>query len=165
MDMLPMLGASGASWGPALIVLMYVVGVGLMLFELTIPGGIVGAIGGLLTIAAIYLAFTEQGLALGWALTGITVIVVPLMVIWTLNKTTLRDQQTVAAGYTVADPSLGELLGQRGEALTALRPAGRALLGGKKVDVVTNAEFIDKGSPVKVIQVEGSRVVVQIDQV
>jgi len=54
-----------------------------------------------------------------------------------------------------------ELLDQTGTALSALRPAGTAIINGKRVDVVTEGQMIDPGTPVRVVAVEGMRVVVR----
>jgi membrane-bound serine protease (ClpP class) len=54
-----------------------------------------------------------------------------------------------------------ELLNQTGTALTPLRPAGTAVLQGKRVDVVTEGQMIERGAAVKVVAVEGMRVVVR----
>jgi membrane-bound serine protease (ClpP class) len=54
-----------------------------------------------------------------------------------------------------------ELLEQTGTALTPLRPAGTAVIDGKHVDVVTEGQMIERGTPVRVIAVEGLRVVVR----
>ncbi|HYF47949.1 MAG TPA: NfeD family protein [Planctomycetota bacterium] len=56
---------------------------------------------------------------------------------------------------------LTHLMGQEGRALTPLRPAGSAMIGDKKVDVVAQGRFIDPNTAIRVIQVEGSRVVVE----
>jgi membrane-bound serine protease (ClpP class) len=47
-----------------------------------------------------------------------------------------------------------------GTTLTPLRPAGMASFDGRKVDVVSNGEFIERGQPVEILRDEGSRVVV-----
>jgi membrane-bound serine protease (ClpP class) len=54
-----------------------------------------------------------------------------------------------------------ELIGQRGVVLTALRPAGTAMFGTRRLDVVTEATFIPQGTAVEVTAVEGSRVIVR----
>jgi membrane-bound serine protease (ClpP class) len=50
---------------------------------------------------------------------------------------------------------------REGTALTPLRPAGTARLGDSLVDVVTEGDFVDEGARVRVVRVEGSRVVVR----
>ncbi|MBW7461072.1 nodulation protein NfeD, partial [Paenibacillus sepulcri] len=49
----------------------------------------------------------------------------------------------------------------RGRSVTPLRPAGTAIIGEQRVDVVTQGEFIAANAEIQVIKVEGTRVVVQ----
>ncbi|MFH0795284.1 MAG: NfeD family protein [bacterium] len=56
------------------------------------------------------------------------------------------------------------LVGRRGTALTELRPAGIANIDGKRVDVVTEGNFIPRGATIRVFEVSGNRVVVQRDE-
>jgi membrane-bound serine protease (ClpP class) len=53
------------------------------------------------------------------------------------------------------------LLGRAGVAETALRPTGKALVDGRRVDVVSEGGFIDEGTAVEVVEVAGARVVVR----
>ena len=50
---------------------------------------------------------------------------------------------------------------QTGSTYTDLRPSGKAVIGEDRVDVVTEGAFIEKDRPVKVVAVEGKRVVVR----
>jgi membrane-bound serine protease (ClpP class) len=59
------------------------------------------------------------------------------------------------AAFT-AGPRTGDAV-----AVTALRPAGRASLGGDLVDVVSEGGFVEAGTPLRVVRVEGNRVVVR----
>ena len=45
-------------------------------------------------------------------------------------------------------------------ALTFLRPAGKVDIRGARLDAVSEAEFIEKGTPVVVTRIDGNRVVV-----
>ena len=54
-----------------------------------------------------------------------------------------------------------DLIGKEGVSLTILRPAGMVRVDGRKYSAVTGGEFIEKDIPVKVVKVEGSRVVVR----
>ena len=54
-----------------------------------------------------------------------------------------------------------ELLHGTGTAVTQLRPSGVATINGQRVDVVTEGGLIERGTPVKVVAVEGSRIVVR----
>ena len=52
-------------------------------------------------------------------------------------------------------------MGQKGVALTPLRPAGTALIDGKRYDVVSDGGFITGNTSVEVVPTEGTRVVVR----
>jgi membrane-bound ClpP family serine protease len=58
-------------------------------------------------------------------------------------------------------PGLQEMVGSVGQAITSLRPAGRAEFDDVLLDVVTTGEFLDRGAPVRILEVHGSRVVVE----
>lgn len=51
--------------------------------------------------------------------------------------------------------------GDTGPAMTPLRPAGKAKIGDRVADVVTDGEFLPAGTKVRVLAVEGSRVLVE----
>jgi membrane-bound serine protease (ClpP class) len=61
-------------------------------------------------------------------------------------------------------PGAGEgsvhLLGREGVTLTPLRPSGKARFDGEPEDVVSHGQFVPEGVRVRVVRVEGSRVVV-----
>ncbi|MBN2450772.1 MAG: NfeD family protein, partial [Lentisphaeria bacterium] len=58
------------------------------------------------------------------------------------------------------DQGKRELAGKEGMAHTTLRPAGTAIIDGQRIDVVTRGEMIAANTPVRVVKVEGNRVVV-----
>ena len=61
-------------------------------------------------------------------------------------------------GLLVAD---SELIGQVGGAVSVLRPSGKARIGDNLVDVVSDGPFINPGTSVEVVRVEGNRVFVR----
>jgi membrane-bound serine protease (ClpP class) len=66
-----------------------------------------------------------------------------------------------AIGYTVQTAEQERsALGLQGVAETVLRPAGRGRFNGKLFDVVSNGDYIEPGSPIVIVQVEGNRYVV-----
>jgi len=58
------------------------------------------------------------------------------------------------------DPEQKKLVGAEGVSHTPLRPAGVAIINGRRLDVVTRGEQIAAAQPIRVIKVEGNRVVV-----
>ena len=54
------------------------------------------------------------------------------------------------------------LVGKEGTALTTLRPSGMALIEDKRFNVVTDGEYIEKDSPIRIVKIEGTRIVVSV---
>ena len=52
-------------------------------------------------------------------------------------------------------------MGATGTTSTQLTPGGKARFGDQLVDVMADGEAIDRGTPVKVVEVQGSRVLVR----
>lgn len=77
------------------------------------------------------------------------------------NTLILRDSLDTGAGYTAQTAEESDaVLGLRGVAETALRPAGKGRFGMRKLDVVTRGEFLDAGTAITVIESDGNRIVV-----
>jgi membrane-bound serine protease (ClpP class) len=51
-------------------------------------------------------------------------------------------------------------VGDRGRAMSLLRPAGKMQIGNEVYDVVSQGEFIEKGSSLTILAIEGNRVIV-----
>ena len=124
------------------------VGLAVMLYSVAL------ALGG--DVAALYVILA----ALLLALAGFILIVsrLPSSGLW--HKVVLRDSSASEYGYT-SSAGFDSFLGQEGQALTELRPAGTAQVGGNPIDVVSEGMFIEKGSAVKVVGVHGNRVIVR----
>ena len=77
-----------------------------------------------------------------------------------LDDLVLDERQQNRDGYTsVTDKS--KYLGAVGLCVTDLRPAGTITVDGEPLDVVTEGSFVKAGVQVKVINVDGSRVLVR----
>jgi membrane-bound serine protease (ClpP class) len=159
-------------------ILMFVVGLGLILVEVfVIPGfGVAGISGIILVIASLFFSMVGEDPFLDFDAVSIAImklsvgLLAALILIFLLarflpksnffKKFILSEEEKADAGYT-SRSNLSELLGAEGVALTTLRPAGTAEFNGKRVDVVTDSEYIDHGKPIVVTAVEGMRVVVR----
>lgn len=51
--------------------------------------------------------------------------------------------------------------GDKGVTRSILRPSGKAEFGGELYDVLTSGQFVDPGTPVRVVTVEGARILVE----
>jgi membrane-bound serine protease (ClpP class) len=53
------------------------------------------------------------------------------------------------------------LVGSRGEAVSLLKPYGKARIDGQLLEVVSDGQLIDSGSKIEVVEVSGKRIVVK----
>lgn len=72
----------------------------------------------------------------------------------------LRESMDSTAGY-ISGVTRADLVGREGRAVTALRPAGVAEVGGERLDVVTEGDWLPQGSPIVVMRSEGYRLLVR----
>ncbi|ADU52257.1 protein of unknown function DUF107 [Thermaerobacter marianensis DSM 12885] len=150
------------------VLLLFLVGALLIAVELVMPGfGIFGITGLLAMGAAVVLVTGDVTRGLQALLSGLVVTALVLAVLGRVagrrglwRKLALPTRLSEAEGFrsTAEDPAL---VGQRGRALTPLRPAGAAAVGGRRVDVVTEGEYLPAGTAIEIIRVEGRRVVVR----
>lgn len=149
-------------------VLLFIVGIVLMVIELVVPGfGIFGIAGVVCLTSGVILAAydTESALlSLGVAFV-IAAIIVAIVIrlfkhkgVW--NRFILRDELKTELGY-VSSPSKDALLNLEGVAVTPLRPAGTVIIGEERVDVVADGEFVENNRKIKVVRIEGNRIVVR----
>jgi membrane-bound ClpP family serine protease len=64
------------------------------------------------------------------------------------------------SGLGIVDTGAMAMVGRVGTAATVLRPTGAMELDGQRLDVVTEGEFVEAGTAIRVLYVQGSRVVV-----
>ena len=76
------------------------------------------------------------------------------------SKLVLKDATTTEEGY-VSNVNRIELIGKVGKTITPLRPSGTVLVDDERIDVVSEGSYIDSNKKVKIIEVEGSRIVVR----
>lgn len=149
----------------ATVVILLLVGAILLVLETVLPGLIAGAAGLACLAAGVTFAYRDFGPAVGnLVLLCVVTMVIVMFILWVRFFPHSRVGQLFVARNAIG--SLGvekpELVDKTGEATSALRPSGTALIDGKRVDVVTQGEMIDAGTPVKVVLVEGLRVVVRV---
>lgn len=149
-------------------IVFFVLGIAFLVFEMFVPSfGILGLMGCAGVVTGIAMAANDSGDAirsLGWAVLAAAVIVAVFAYvfrrkgIW--NKFILKDRLSTEDGYIPNEPR-ESWLGQEGIALTTLRPAGIAEIAGSRVDVVASGEYVERGTPVVVTVIDGTRIVVK----
>ena len=157
-----------------------IVGAGLVLLGIEafiVPGfGIFGVAGIVAILAGLYMSllgniptmpdFTRAA----WVLTSSMLLLIGSA--WALIRTLpsssrlaesgifLLAKTASAIGYESAEVR-SDLVGKHGTAITDLRPAGTALVGDERIDVVSESEWISAGTPVKILSAEGYRHIVR----
>jgi membrane-bound serine protease (ClpP class) len=147
-----------------LVVTLLVVGAILLLLETILPGMIAGIVGGCCLIAGVILGYMEFGAQTGtWILCGAVIGLIGGFCVWVKVFPTSRYGRAFISKGVTGDirAERPELLHRTGMAFTQLRPSGTALINGQRVDVVTEGSLIEKGTPIKVVGIEGMRVVVR----
>ena len=151
-----------------------------------IPGfGVVGVAGLALVLVSLTLSLTALPLEVSWnlgflkealervllslALTAVGLVVaaqfLPARVLpdWLVLRAAIGEGAPSPAEPDFQSvPDQSSLLGKEGEAFTVLRPSGKARIDGETVDVVSAGRYLQPGDPVRVVHVEGARVVVDL---
>lgn len=151
-------------------ILIFMLGLVLLAVEvLILPGfGVAGVVGIASIITSIVMAapnLEQAVISLVLALVGTIVLLIlsiklmPTRKVW--KKLVLGTKQQKDSGYTAPETSLVALLGAEGTTLTVLRPAGTAEINDERIDVVAEGSFIPNNTIIKVVKVEGTRVVVR----
>ena len=147
-----------------LVLTLLVVGAALLIAESVLPGMIAGIVGVCCLVAGVVEGYVKFGARTGnLILLGVLVGLTAGFWLWLKYFPESRLARMFISSKAVGDigTERPELLERTGTALTPLRPAGTAVIDGKRVDVVTEGQMIERGTPVRVVAVEGLRVVVR----
>lgn len=152
-----------------LAIMCFAFGFIFVIVEMFHPGfGIPGILGIILLVAGVVL--TADSVMEVLVLLGIIIAILGVALNFVLKSVTkgrlskiliLHETQKKEDGYIGAE-DLEYFVGQEGIALTVLRPSGTAEINGIKMDVVSEGEFISQNTKVKIIKVEGRRIVVKV---
>jgi membrane-bound serine protease (ClpP class) len=144
----------------------------LLIIEIVVPGGIFGTLGVIALFYSVVAAAKSVAIGVSALAVGIIATVIFIWILYkffgfrtTWSKIILTNKQNNEEGY-ISSKNRKHLIGRKGVALSALRPAGWAQIDGQKEDVVSEGELIQKGANIIVTNVEGTRVVVKkVDEV
>lgn len=148
-------------------IILQLVGVVVIIAEIILPSG------GILSIVALsvfgyslFIVFNEISMTIGFSFVAADLILIPVLVIVGLkllarSPVTLRKTLSRKGGVSSQSSELGSYVGTHGNAVTDLRPAGIAVINGKRVDVVTRGEYLEKDSAIIVTAVAGNQIIVR----
>ncbi|WP_347490583.1 NfeD family protein [Desulfoscipio sp. XC116] len=154
---------------PWLAALAFLLGILALVLEIFILGfGVAGLVGIILigwgiVLLSVDVALTFKSLVI--ALTAsIIIFIIGIKVMSRFNlwqRLTLVSRQRNDEGYRASRAELADYAGREGITLTPLRPSGAAQVGEERLDVVSEGGFIPSGAKIKVVRVEGIRIVVR----
>lgn len=148
------------------IIALGVAGLLLLFLEMFLPGMIAGLVGGCLLIASVAMAYTDLGTEAGNVALLIASVCSAGLWWWWANH---FQQTRVGRAMTLSVSNEGNstmagletYAGRTGEATTPLRPSGTITIEGKRLDAVTDGEFIEAGSSVRVVRAHGMGLLVR----
>ncbi|MBR3381460.1 MAG: hypothetical protein IKG85_00270 [Clostridia bacterium] len=159
-----------AAWGANIgALILLVIGMVLIVIEMLIPGfGAAGISGGIALIAALAIGSNSPTGAMFSLLIVLVILAVTAILIFKsalrgrLSRSPVVLNTAIEAGSTeLFDEDIRNLVGKTGRTLTSLRPSGIAEIDGRRVDVVSEAEFIGKAENVVVESIDGMKVLVK----
>lgn len=147
--------------------MLFIIGLALVILEMFIPGfGVPGILGGIVLLVAIL--STANTVAQMVLLTIIILIILGIaftivLYLFTkgkINTVVLEEKLDRESGY-IGTEDLEYFIGKEGIATSVLRPSGTADFQGVRMDVVSEGDFIELNEKIKVIKVQGRRIVVK----
>ena len=160
-------------WWLAFAIFLYFACAALILAEVFVPsGGLLGIFALVCLIGGVAIFFRHSMIA-GWVGIGVALVMIPstLAIAYKIfPKTRFGKSVTLTPserqqGDAIPDTiELKGLLGASGMVLTALRPVGMCDFSGQRVECVAESGYVEKGSKVKVIDVESTKVTVRVTE-
>jgi membrane-bound serine protease (ClpP class) len=161
-------------------VLLFVAGIVLVIVEIYfVPGfGVPGVLGLICVISALVLALIgipiDVSFETGILTDAMTRVLLSLLGAFVLALVLMRvlSRAAIGSGFVLQEaetgflsaPSADELVGEIGQALTDLRPAGKIVVGHDRHEAKSEREFIPRGSRVRVIGREGPTLIVRPEE-
>ncbi|OIP26850.1 hypothetical protein AUK22_06240 [bacterium CG2_30_54_10] len=152
-----------------IVVAMLIGGLVLLFIEVAlIPGfGLTGITGIIVIFAGMGLAFWKLDIKLAVPYTLISFVAVVGLVLWSVyifpyttlgKKFRLETRISVEDGYT-AIRDMSKYVGMEGVATSDLRPSGIARVGDDRLDVISDGEFVPRGTKIKIIKEKGGSLI------
>ncbi|MGP4107228.1 NfeD family protein [Virgibacillus sp. L01] len=149
-------------------IILLILGLVLIIAEFFVPGGIVGLLGVGSVVGSLLISGQDIGhMSMSIGIAFIVAIIAAIILFKSMGMEKgffrhiiLKDQTSTELGY-VSSVNRLELIGLEGVTVTQLRPSGTAIFDDERLDVVSEGGFIQSNKPVKVVKVEGVRVVVR----
>lgn len=149
--------------------LCLLLGAGLMILEIFLPGfGLPGISGIVLIGAGVIMAGIQHGMLMAVVILLVVIALLALVVSWVLRSASKGNYHSEIFLKEKDDlhsrQDMQVLVGKVGRTTSVLRPAGIADFDGVRLNVVTEGSFIEKDTPIEIVGVDGARIVVRVRQ-
>ena len=150
------------SW--VVIAALILLGFALIIVELiVIPGTtFVGILGVISVIVGIFYTYSEFGAVAGHYTLGGSVLTSALVTFWgykTFASQRFSVKKVVEGKVNLRDEDIE--VGHKGETVSNLRPAGKAMINGKRLEVTSLGEFLEANQEIEVIKISGNKIFVK----
>lgn len=151
------------------ILMLFIIGLLLLAFEVIVPGGILGVIGGLAMLGGCGIAFNEYGTN-GGALAVVVAVVLAGVMLYlefaVLPKTAMGQRMFLKSKVTgtTAKARTEDLTGVTGKTVTTLAPSGYVMIEGKRHEAFSRSGYLAAGATVKVIGMDNFRLIVTLEK-
>ncbi|RQD69793.1 MAG: nodulation protein NfeD [Tindallia sp. MSAO_Bac2] len=150
------------------VILVFLAAIALLAIEAMAPGFGIAGLGGLaLIIASVVMASSTTGIAVVSLIVALVMSIIALIIILKyapkssyFDRLTLGTKMTSDSGY-ISTERKEELKGKEGVVTSYLRPSGTVEIDGERIDAVSEGVYLEQGTRVKVISMEGRRIVVR----
>ena len=148
--------------------LMLILGFGLMVVEMYVPGfGLPGVAGIALVGVGTIMVAMHFGTLMAVALLLVIIALLAVLISWLLRSAAKGDMGKSKLFLHQKDELCDQqqdmqvFVGHEGKTLSVLRPSGIGDFDGVRLNVVTEGEFIENGTPIRIVRVEGGKIVVK----
>lgn len=129
-----------------------------------VPGTtIVGLIGFVFLVMGIGFSFNYFGSEAGWITVGITSVATGLIFYYSFKSNVWsRFSLKSSIDSKVNEGELKSIeVGNEGQAVSALRPVGKAEINGKMYEVKSLGEYVESGKKVRILKIDNGQIFVQ----
>ena len=151
-------------------VVLQLAGVIIIIAEIFLPsGGLLSLLAAGLFGYSLFIVFNDISTMAGTYFVLADLFIIPILVVVGLkvlaqSPATLRATLSSDSGVVSQSPELESFLGCEGNSVSALHPGGTAIIDGKRVDVVSRGEYIEKARKLIVVEVTGNQIIVRENQ-
>lgn len=150
------------------MVFCLLMGMGLIVLEVFLPGfGLPGITGIMLVCMGTVLAAHYFGMLTAVGILLVIIAILAFLISWVLRSAAKGNMDRSSLflhqkdDFNDRQKDMQVLVGKTGRTTSVLRPSGIGDFDGVRLNVVTEGEFLESGVSIKIVRVDGGRIVVK----